>query len=104
MPNTELGHLEVKGREAEHRASAKVRVERSLDWASGRARSTWSWRNCTALLWPDLFILAGGVTENWASFGDLLSSPAEIVVARFGNDAGLIGAAMAAAELASAAQ
>ena len=50
------------------------------------------------LLWPDLFIIGGGVTENWASFGPLLSSRAEIVVARFGNDAGLIGAAMAAVE------
>ena len=39
------------------------------------------------LLWPDLFVIGGGVTENWASFGHLLTSPAEIAVARYGNDA-----------------
>jgi polyphosphate glucokinase len=103
-PNTELGHLEVKGMEAEHRASARTRVERSLDWAQWASELNLVLAEMHRLLWPDLFILAGGVTENWASFGKLLSSPAEIVVARFGNDAGLIGAAMAAAELASAAQ
>jgi hypothetical protein len=50
-----------------------------------------------ALLWPDLFIIGGGVTENWEQFGPLLVSRAEIVPAHFRNDAGIIGAAMAAA-------
>jgi polyphosphate glucokinase len=104
VPNTELGHLEVNGIEAEHRASARTRVERSLDWAQWASELNLVLTELHRLLWPDLFILAGGVTENWASFGKLLSTPAEIVVARFGNDAGLIGAAMAAAALASAAQ
>ena len=56
------------------------------------------------LLWPDLFIIGGGVTENWELFGPLLRDPAEIVVARYGNDAGLIGAAMAAVESGGVAQ
>ncbi len=52
-----------------------------------------------ALLWPDVFIIGGGVTENWQQFGSLLRSRAEIVPARFRNEAGMIGAAMAAAAL-----
>jgi polyphosphate glucokinase len=52
-----------------------------------------------ALLWPDVFIIGGGVTENWEHFGPLLRSRAEIVPAHFRNDAGMIGAAMAAADL-----
>ena len=52
-----------------------------------------------ALLWPDDFIIGGGVTENWQHFGSMLSSRAEILPAAFGNDAGIIGAAMAAEQL-----
>jgi polyphosphate glucokinase len=52
-----------------------------------------------ALLWPDTFIVGGGVTENWEHFGSLLNSRAEVVRAAFGNDAGIVGAAMAASEL-----
>ena len=47
----------------------------------------------------DLFIIGGGVTENWSGFGPLLKSPARIAPARFGNTAGIIGAALAAAQL-----
>jgi polyphosphate glucokinase len=97
LPNTELGHLEVRGHEAEHRASAKVRVDRGLDWHDWAAAVNLVLDAYHALLWPDVFIIGGGVTENWEEFGDLLQSRAEIVPARFGNDAGIIGAAMAAA-------
>jgi polyphosphate glucokinase len=96
LPNTELGHLEVRGQEAEHRASAKVRVEQGLDWPAWAAAVNEVLAAYHALLWPDVFIIGGGVTENWAHFGPLLESRAEIVRAEFGNDAGLIGAAMAA--------
>lgn len=98
VPNTELGHLRVGDEEAEHRASARARVERSLDWPAWAGELNAVLAELHRLLWPDLFIVGGGVTENWASFGPLLTSRAEIVVARFGNDAGLIGAAMAAVE------
>jgi polyphosphate glucokinase len=97
LPNTELGHLEVRGQEAEHRASAKVRVDRDLDWHDWASAVNLVLESYHALLWPDLFIIGGGVTENWDEFGDLLQSRAEIVPAQFGNDAGIIGAAMAAA-------
>ncbi len=99
LPNTELGHLEVRGEEAEHRASARVRAERRLDWSQWAAAVNEVLDAYHRLLWPDVFIIGGGVTENWEHFGPLLVSRAEIVRARFGNDAGLIGAAMTAAAI-----
>jgi polyphosphate glucokinase len=100
LPNTELGHLEVRGREAEHRASARVRAEQGLSWPAWAAAVNEVLAAYHALLWPDVFIIGGGVTENWEHFGPLLTSRAEIVPAYFRNDAGMIGAAMAAASLA----
>jgi polyphosphate glucokinase len=96
VPNTELGHLEVRGMEAEHRASAKVRTDRGLDWSEWAAAVNEVLAAYHALLWPDLFVIGGGVTENWERFGSLLTSRAEIVPAHFRNDAGIIGAALAA--------
>ena len=97
LPNTELGHLEVRGEEAEHRASARVKADRRLGWAEWAASVNEVLAAYHALLWPDVFIIGGGVTENWEHFGPLLTSRAEIVPAHFRNDAGIIGAAMAAA-------
>ena len=97
LPNTELGHLEVRGEEAEHRASARVKAERGLGWTEWAASVNEVLEAYHALLWPDVFIIGGGVTENWEHFGPLLASRAEIVPAHFRNDAGIIGAAMAAA-------
>jgi polyphosphate glucokinase len=99
LPNTEFGHLEVGGREAEHRASARVKTERQLDWVEWAGEVNVVLEAYHALMWPDVFIVGGGVTENWQHFGSLLNSRAEIVRAAFGNDAGIIGAAMAASRL-----
>lgn len=102
LPNTEFGHLEVGGREAEHRAAARVRTDRGLDWVEWAREVNVVLDAYHALLWPDVFIVGGGVTENWEHFGPLLNSRAEIVRAAFGNDAGIVGAAMAAARLGGA--
>jgi polyphosphate glucokinase len=99
LPNTELGHLEVRGAEAEHRASAKVRADGGLGWVEWAAAVNEVLAAYHRLLWPDLFILGGGITENWQHFGPLLRSRAGIVPAHFGNDAGIIGAALAAASM-----
>lgn len=99
LPNTELGHMEIRGAEAEHRASARVRTAESLGWEEWAGRLNEVLARFHALLWPDLFILGGGVSENWARFGHLLESPARIVPAELGNDAGLIGAALATCDL-----
>jgi polyphosphate glucokinase len=99
LPNTELGHLEVRGKEAEHRASAKVRSDLDLDWVDWASAVNDVLEAYHSLLWPDVFVIGGGVTENWEHFGPLLTSRAEIVPAAFGNDAGIVGAAMAADSL-----
>jgi polyphosphate glucokinase len=100
LPNTELGHLEIGGEEAEHRASGRVRTERRLDWPAWSDAVNTVLAAYHSLLWPDLFIIGGGVTENWSQFGHLLESRAEIARAQFRNDAGVVGAAMAAVALA----
>jgi polyphosphate glucokinase len=96
LPNTELGHLEVDGVEAEHLASAKVRSELGLAWPAWTERVNRVLERYHALLWPDVFVIGGGVTENWQHFGHLLRSRAAIVPAHYGNDAGIVGAALAA--------
>jgi polyphosphate glucokinase len=99
VPNTELGHLEMNGREAEHQASARVRTEESLDWEQWSGRVNEYLACIHALFWPDLFIIGGGVSENFSQFGSLLRSPAEIRCARLGAAAGTVGAALAASGL-----
>ncbi|MBS0394036.1 MAG: ROK family protein [Proteobacteria bacterium] len=97
-PNTELGHLEVGGREAEHQASARVRTVENLDWPQWCARVNRVLERYHALLWPDLFIVGGGVSERWEEYAGLLKSPARIVPARLRQTAGVVGAALYAAE------
>jgi len=102
VPNTEFGHMEMDGQDAELTASARVRTELSLDWPAWCERVNRFLARMHALFWPDVFILGGSVTENFATFGPLLSSPAEIRVAQFAGQAGVVGAALAAAALAPA--
>lgn len=99
LPNTEFGRMEIRGQEAEQRASARARTVASLDWVEWATRVNEVLQRMQALFWPDLFVIGGGVTENWSRFGHLLQSPARIVPAQFGNAAGIVGAALAAAEL-----
>ena len=97
LPNTEFGHLEMEGRDAEHRASARVRTVEGLDWPAWAERVNAYLARMHGLFWPDVFILGGAVSENFAHFAPLLRSPADIRAAQFGGQAGLIGAALAAA-------
>lgn len=97
VPNTELGHIEVRGKEGERRAAASVRDTKKLSWADWAARLDEYIDTVERLVWPDLIILGGGVTKEPAKFVPLLDSRAPIVVARFRNSAGIIGAALLAA-------
>jgi polyphosphate glucokinase len=97
VPNTEFGHMELNGGEAEHFASARVRTELGLDWPAWAERVNVYLARMHALFWPDVFILGGAVSENFAAFGPLLESPAEIRAAQFAGQAGVIGSALAAA-------
>jgi polyphosphate glucokinase len=95
--NTELGHLELRGMDAEKWASAHTRTVAGLDFPGWIARVNEYLDALHRLLWPDVFILGGAVSERFSEFAPLLRSPAEIRPARFANQAGVIGAALAAA-------
>ncbi len=97
FPNTELGHLEMRGMDAEKWASAHVRTALKLDFREWCERVNEYLARLHALLWPDVFILGGAVTEHFAEFAPFLKSEAEIRVARFTGQAGVVGAALAAA-------
>lgn len=98
FPNTELGHLELQGIDAEKRASAYARTVEQLDFPAWAERVNEYLAAMYRLFWPDVFILGGAVSERFAEFAPLLRSPAQLRPARFGNQAGVIGAALAAAD------
>ena len=95
LPNTEFGHMEIRGKEAEHRASALVRKEKALTWEEWSIRLNEFLARMEVLFTPDLFIIGGGVTKKSDSFLHLLKANAMILPARFQNQAGIIGAALA---------
>jgi polyphosphate glucokinase len=97
LPNCELGHMEVGGVEAEKWTSARVRTAEKLDWPAWIERVNVYLAQMHALLWPDLFILGGAVSERFDEFAPLLRSEAQIRPAHFAGQAGVIGAALAAA-------
>jgi polyphosphate glucokinase len=97
FPNTELGHLELNGIDAEEWASARIRTQLGLDWPAWIERVNAYLARLHALFWPDNFILGGAVSERFAEFAPHLHSPAQIRPAQFAGQAGVIGAALAAA-------
>ncbi|TDD32009.1 ROK family protein [Actinomadura sp. KC06] len=97
VPNTEFGHLEIGGRDAEERASAKAREDEGLGWEKWAKRLGVYMRHLEALISPSLIIVGGGVSRRSAHFVPLITGVrAEIVPARLVNNAGIVGAAMAA--------
>lgn len=98
VPNTEFGHIEVRGKAGERRAAASVREARGLSWPDWAARLDEYLDRLERLVWPDLIILGGGVTKRPERFVPLLTTRAPIVPAQFRNDAGIVGAALRAAE------
>lgn len=100
LPNTELGHLEIRGKDAETRATDRARKERDLGWKKWAAYVSEYLERMEALLWPDLFIIGGGVSKKHEKFLPLLHTRAEVVPAQMLNEAGIIGAARAARMLA----
>ncbi|HTY93151.1 MAG TPA: ROK family protein [Steroidobacteraceae bacterium] len=93
--NTELGHLELHGMEAEKYASARVRTALHLDFPAWIERVNVYLERINALFWPDVIILGGAVSERYAEFSGLLRCEAELRPAHFAGQAGVIGAAMA---------
>lgn len=97
VPNTELGHLELKGHDAETRASVKAKEDGDLSWERWARRLDKYLAHVEMLFSPDLFILGGGVSRKPEKFVPLLKNiRAQIVPAKLQNNAGIVGAAMAA--------
>lgn len=100
VPNTELGHLELHGHDAEKRASAKAREDEDLSWEHWAHRLKKYLAHLEMLFSPDLFVLGGGISRKPEKFLPLIHGiSAEIVPAELQNNAGIVGAAMAAAKL-----
>lgn len=97
LPNTEFGHIEVEGKEAEHRAASSVKERK--DWTYER----WC-KEVTKVLvavenaiCPDLFIVGGGISRKADKWVHLLTNRTPVLAAELQNGAGIVGAAMAAA-------
>jgi polyphosphate glucokinase len=96
VPNAELGHLEIRGKDAEERASDRVRQERKLSWKKYAGRLEEYLKRVEFLFSPDLFIIGGGVSKNHELFLPRVHTRTPIVPAELLNDAGIVGAALAA--------
>lgn len=94
VPNTELGHLTLRGRDAEHWAAASVRERRKLSWEKWAQRVDAYLQLLNGYLWPDRFIIGGGVSKKADRYLSLLTTPVPTVAAKLRNDAGIIGAAL----------
>jgi len=95
FPNTEFGHIELLGDDAEKLAAASVRTRQHLDWPTWAARLNRYLEEMEKLVSPDLIVLGGGVSENYSLFRPYLDTRARIECAALGNNAGILGAALA---------
>ena len=98
VPNTELGHLEIDGHDAESRAANSVREKKDLSWVKWADRLTTYYRHLEALFSPDLIVVGGGVSKHADSFLPLVDIETRIVPATLRNKAGIVGAALWATE------
>lgn len=96
VPNTEFGHIEVDGVDAETRAAARTKDDDGLSWPEWGARVDRYLGALEDLLWPDLFIVGGGVSKRFKEFGDFVNPRTPCVPAELRNEAGIIGAALVA--------
>jgi len=99
MPNTELGHVFLSnGIEAERYASEAVRVVKDLKWKEWGDRFNLYLTTMESLLWPDLIVLGGGVSDKLHKFSPMITTKVPVVAASFLNQAGIVGAALFAEE------
>ncbi|GFG76328.1 polyphosphate--glucose phosphotransferase [Mycobacterium botniense] len=96
LPNTEFGHLEVHGKEAEHRAASSVRDQHHWSYKKWAKEVTKVLIVIENAIWPDLFIAGGGISRKADKWVPLLENRTPVVPAALQNSAGIVGAAMAA--------
>ena len=97
VPNSELGHLEIDGHDAEKRAASSVKDNEGLSYEKWAKRLQRYYERVEALLWPDLIVVGGGVSKDSDKFLPLIKINAEMVPAKLRNTAGIVGAAWLAA-------
>lgn len=98
VANAELGHIELEGHDAETKAAASARERDALSWEQWAKRASKYLRALENLLWPELFILGGGISKKPDKWVPLLKTRTPTVVATLINNAGIVGAALAAHE------
>ncbi len=98
VPNTEFGQMEIRGRPAERRSASAARTRKGLSWKAWAMDLDEHLQRIEDLMWPTLIILGGGVSKNGDKFIPRLSRRTPIVAAALRNDAGIIGAAIVAAQ------
>ena len=96
LPNSEFGHLEIDGVEAEWIASDAARKREKLSWKKWGRRFDQYLHTMEKLLWPDLIILGGGISKKYEEFLPYITVQAEVVPAKMLNEAGIVGAAVGA--------
>ena len=98
LPNTEFGHLKFRGMEAEHYAAARLveREDMNIDWWAQRVNEYL--QHLDFIFTPSLFIFGGGISKRWGDFHEFFDTRARIVPAELRNNAGIVGAALAAHE------
>ena len=102
VPNTEFGHVQIDGRDAEYWAAGSARTNRGLSWKKWAKRVSKYLTAIEFYLSPDLIIIGGGVSKKHDKFIPRLKLSADIVPAQLRNEAGIIGAAFASARAAAA--
>ena len=102
LPNSELGHLEIDGHDAESKAAESAHVEEDLSWEDWAKRLQRYYSHIEDLLWPDLIVVGGGVSKKADKFLPLLHLRAPIVAAQLRNAAGIVGVAWLADRAAKA--
>jgi polyphosphate glucokinase len=95
LPNTEFGHLEVGGMEAEHRAASSIKEKNDWTYKRWTAEVTKVLVAIENAIWPDLFIAGGGISRKAEKWIPLLTNRTPVVAATLQNTAGIVGAAMA---------
>jgi polyphosphate glucokinase len=96
VPNAQLGHIEIKGKDAASRASGAARQTYDLSWKKYAKRVDRYLKALEQLFWPDLFIIGGGISVYHDKFLPQLTVEIPVVPALFLNNAGIVGAALAA--------
>lgn len=94
--NTELGFIRVKGIPGEHYAANSVREREDLSWKEWGKRLNRYLNRIESLFYPDLIILGGGISKKFDRFSKYIELECEIIPAEMKNNAGIIGAALAA--------